>query len=110
MLRQKRLSHQEIQKIMELPCCPVDLKNSNEAYIDKCSAKIIQGGIYVTIYPIINGKIKGPREVRQRVIMDSVVRKNVIHEAQSKKNGKKNKKRFLSKRKYFPGRVSFASV
>jgi cell fate (sporulation/competence/biofilm development) regulator YmcA (YheA/YmcA/DUF963 family) len=71
-----------------------------------CSAKIKLGGIYVSVYPIIEGEIEKPREVRQKLIMDPIIQKEIVDFAQKKKKEKKKK---ASKRAQ-PIRTSFMSV
>jgi hypothetical protein len=91
MVSKKKFSLREIRKVLSLPTCQIDGKNANMAHIDKCSARIKGGGIHVTIYPIVNGKIKGPYELRQKFILDSVVRKDVVDFAHKIKKSKKKK-------------------
>ncbi|HKK54487.1 MAG TPA: hypothetical protein VJ926_03130 [Patescibacteria group bacterium] len=107
MMSKKKLSLGETKKVLSLPTCQVDEKNTSMAHVDKCSARIKKGGIHVTIYPIINGKIKGPREVRQKIIMDSVVRQDIVNFAQKTKRGrkKKAKKKPLSTEKHLQKHV-----
>ncbi|MCF7795247.1 hypothetical protein K9M50_02730 [Patescibacteria group bacterium] len=78
------------------------------AHVDICSAKRKQGGIHVTIYPVVENKIKKPREIRQTLIMDSHIQKEVVNLVQKKKRKEKAKKKPLSE-KHLPVR-DFISV
>jgi hypothetical protein len=110
MMRNKRLSSKEIRKVLSFPKCQVDGKISSMAHIDVCSARIKGGGIHVTVYPTTNVEIKGPREVRQKLIMDSDIRKDTVDFAQKRKNKLKAKKKPLSSEKYLPERASFVRI
>jgi hypothetical protein len=106
----KELSADQKEKVLALPKTEINGKVSSIAHVDVCSAKIKLGGIYVAVYPIVDGHLKGPREVRQKEVMNSTVRKNVVSFAKSKKRKQKAKKKPLSAEKYVPGRISFINT
>ncbi len=100
-MRKTELSPEEMQKVLGFPKCYVDGNVSKMAHIDICSAEKKLGGIYVTVYPISANKVKEAHEVRQKIIMNPMIQKEVVNSAKSKKR-KKKKKRY-SPEKYFSG-------
>jgi hypothetical protein len=108
-MSKQSLSAEEVHQVLNLPKCKVDGKLNTQAHIDICSASKKFGGIQVTVHPIINGQIKGPQEIRQKVILDNDIQREVVNFAQEKKKKKKGKGKWLSARKNVPVR-NFAKI